>query len=86
MASLYPDRYLYVRFHGLQMMVSPWKDVENTRAFLDYAVAHDRGHIKGYLQTTWCSSGELARHFLYGDPPEWHNMPAILENLRTFLL
>lgn len=72
--------------HGLRMMVSPWKNLANAQAFLDYAAAHDRGHIEGYLQTTWCSSGELARYYLYGTPTEWHNMPAIIETLNTLFL
>lgn len=72
--------------HGFKMMVSPWKNLENARAFLDYAAAHDRGHIEGYLQTTWCSSGELARHYLCGAPLEWHNMPEIVRTLNEIFL
>jgi len=72
--------------HGLRMMVSPWKNLENAKAFLDYAAAHDRGHIEGYLQTTWCSSGELARHYLYGAPLEWHNTPEIVRTLNELFL
>lgn len=72
--------------HNLRMMVCPWKNTENAEAFLDYAVKHDRGHIEGYLQTTWCSSGELARHYLYGAPLEWHNMPEIVHTLNTLFL
>lgn len=72
--------------HGLHMMVSPWRYLENGRAFLDYAVAHDQGHIEGYLQTTWCSSGELARYYLYGTPTQWFNMPAIIETLNELFL
>ena len=56
--------------HGFRMMISPWKNLDSSRKFLEYAMEHDRGHIEGYLQTTWCSSGELARHYLYGDPLE----------------
>ena len=72
--------------HGFRMMVSPWKNMENAKAFLDYAAEHDRGHIEGYLQTTWCSSGELARHYLYGAPLEWHNMPEIVQTLNEIFL
>lgn len=73
--------------HGLRMMVCPWKNLDDTKDFLEYAMEHDRGHIEGYLQTTWCSSGELARHFLYGDPPKWMpNMPLLLETMKEVFL
>ena len=71
---------------GFRMMISPWKDVESAGKFLRYAIEHDRGHIDGYLQTTWCSSGELARHYLYGAPPQWHNTPALIETLNEHFL
>ncbi|MCR5264487.1 MAG: family 20 glycosylhydrolase [Clostridiales bacterium] len=71
---------------GFRMMISPWKDPDAARKFIEYAIGHDRGHIDGYLQTTWCSSGELARHYLRGDPPEWHNMPAIIDTLNKIFL
>ncbi len=41
---------------------------------------------EGYLQTTWCSSGELARHYLYGDKLEWMNMPPLAETLNELFL
>jgi len=72
--------------HGLRMMVSPWKNLDSTKKFVEYAMAHDRGHIEGYLQTTWCSSGELARHFLYGEKPQWNNTPALLETMKEVFL
>ncbi|MBQ3592135.1 MAG: hypothetical protein II979_09350, partial [Clostridia bacterium] len=72
--------------HGFRMMVSPWKNLDSSRKFLEYAMEHDRGHIEGYLQTTWCSSGELARHYLYGAPLEWHNTPALVETLNSLFL
>lgn len=72
--------------HGLRVMVCPWKNSRNAKNFLDYAVAHDRGHIEGYLQTTWCSSGELARHFLYGDPLVWSQTPEIVATMKEIFL
>jgi len=71
---------------GFRMMVSPWKNRNSAEKFLEYAMAHDRGHIEGYLQTTWCSSGELARHYLYGAPLECHNTPALVETLNDLFL
>lgn len=72
--------------HGLRIMICPWKDMPNAKRFLDYAAAHDRGHIDGYLQTTWCSSGELARHFLYGDPLEADYTPALADTLKEIFI
>ncbi|MBQ3177422.1 MAG: family 20 glycosylhydrolase [Clostridia bacterium] len=83
------DRYRSVDIfadHGFRMMISPWKNLDSSRKFLEYAMEHDRGHIEGYLQTTWCSSGELARHYLYGAPLEWHNTPALVETLNSLFL
>ncbi len=66
---------------GLKMMISPWNQAEPTEKFLEYAKEQDKGHILGYLQTTWCSSGELARHYLYGDPVVWEETAKLLEVL-----
>ena len=72
---------------GLRMMICPWKNVENTKKFLNYALEHDRGHIEGYLQTTWCSSGELARYFLYGDEPLWKpQIPMLVKVMEEIFL
>ena len=73
--------------HGLRMMICPWKNVENTKRFLNYALEHDRGHIEGYLQTTWCSSGELARYFLYGEEPLWKpQTPLLIQVMKEVFL
>lgn len=72
--------------HGLKIFISPWKNEENALAFLDYAAAHDRGHIAGYLQTTWCSSGELARYYLHGETPGCPFMPEVIETLNHIFL
>lgn len=71
---------------GFRMMISPWKDKNAAEAFINYAAEHDCGNIDGVLATTWCSSGELARRFLYGSPCEWVNTPAIVETLRAVYL
>ena len=73
--------------HGLRMMICPWKNVENTKRFLNSALEHDRGHIEGYLQTTWCSSGELARYFLYGEEPLWKpQTPLLIQVMKEVFL
>ena len=56
---------------GFKMMVSPWRDKESAEAFLNYAKAHDMGHITGVLATTWCGSGDLAKRLLYGEKGRW---------------
>ena len=56
---------------GFEIFVSPWRDKENLEAFLNYAMLHDKGHIKGVLMTTWCGSGDLAKHLLYGEKGRW---------------
>lgn len=56
---------------GFEMLISPWRVRENTDNFIKYAVEHDKGHIAGILLTTWCGSGDLARHMLYGESGRW---------------
>jgi len=68
------DKYVSVDIFansGFKMMVSPWRDKENLKAFLSYAMEHDRGHINGVLMTTWCGSGDLAKRLLYGEKGKW---------------
>ncbi len=71
---------------GFKMMVVPWNNVEAAGKFLDYAVKHDKGHILGYLQSTWCSSGELARYYLYGEKPYWENTSKLIEVMDKYIL
>ena len=72
--------------HGFRIMISPSRELEGAHKFLEYVMRHDRGHIEGYLQTTWCSSGELARHYLYGAPLEWVKTPPLVETLSEVFL
>ncbi len=72
--------------NGFNMMISPWNNTEATGRFLNYATENDKGHILGYLQTTWCSSGELARYFLYGTQPQWEKTPSLLQVLKEYFL
>ena len=68
--GLYPSVDVFADA-GVRMLLSPMKSLDNARAFIDYAIAHDRGHIDGLLMTTWFGSGELARHMLHGEPGKW---------------
>ncbi|MBR7101423.1 MAG: family 20 glycosylhydrolase [Clostridia bacterium] len=56
---------------GFKILICPWRDKSSLEAFLNYAKAHDKGHIKGILMTTWCGSGYLARRLLYGEKGKW---------------
>ena len=71
---------------GFQTLISPWKNLENAKAFVNAAAQSGYENIAGVLLTTWCSSGELARHFLYGAPCVWQNTPQIAETLRALYL
>lgn len=71
---------------GFKMLISPWKNLENAKAFVRAAAQSGYDHIEGVLLTTWCSSGELARHFLFGAPCVWQNTPQIVETLRALYL
>lgn len=66
---------------GFKILLSPWKDVGNAKKFIEYAVAHDVGNIEGTLATTWCSSGDLAGHIMYGNPVGWENTRGVAEVL-----
>ena len=70
---------------GFEMFLSPWNELEPAKAFVEYARAHDKGHVRGVLATTWCNSGELAAHILRGRPTLWPKMPGIVEVLRYLL-
>ncbi len=67
---------------GFKMMVSPWRDQPSAQAFIDYAVANDKGHINGLLVTTWCGSGDLAKLILYGEKGRWLHTEQIAKTLK----
>ena len=66
---------------GFKMMVSPWRNIENAKMFLDYAKKHDTGHINGVLVTTWCGSGDLAKRLLYGEKGRWLHTEQIADTM-----
>ena len=70
---------------GLKMLVCPWKEIDNAKRFIDYAVEHDQGHIEGLLATTWCNAGELARKLLYNAPCKGANTEKIANTLNELL-
>ena len=62
---------------GFKMLICPWRDKNNLEAFVNYAKAHDKGHIEGILMTTWCGSGDLAGRLLYGEKGKWQHTEQI---------
>jgi len=67
---------------GFRMLLSPMRVKQNAVNFIEYAKAHDQGHVEGLLMTTWFGSGELARHILYGEEPKWKFAKELSATLR----
>ena len=67
---------------GMRMYVCPMRVKSHAINFIEYAKAHDKGHIEGLLLTTWFGSGELARHMLYNEQPKWEHTKELSETLR----
>lgn len=77
----YPSLEIYKK-KGFKMVISPWRIREHTDNFIRYAIAHDEGQVEGILLTTWCGSGDLARHMLYEEPGRWEHTEEIARNIR----
>ncbi len=63
------DEYPSIPFfteHGFRTIACPWKDLQATEAFLNYASAQQSDKLLGALVTSWCDSGAVAR-YLCGD-------------------
>ena len=54
----YPSVDIFAE-HGFHQWVSPWCHLGAAKAYVDYAKAHDRGHVVGLLLTTWYASEQL---------------------------
>ena len=67
---------------GLRMYVCPMRVKKHAINFIEYAKAHDAGHIEGLLMTTWFGSGELARVMLRGEEPRWRHAAEIADTIR----
>ena len=81
----YPSLAIF-RDAGFRVLLSPWKNIANTKAFLTAAAESGNTNIDGVLLTTWCSSGELARCFLKDAPPVWKNTAAVVGTLQEVYL
>ena len=77
----YPSVEFY-KSKGFKMLISPWRVKENAENFINYAIEHDKGHIEGLLYTTWCGSGDLARHLLYNEKGKWLHTEEIAKTLK----
>ena len=67
---------------GFEILVCPWHNRAGAEAFINYAKSHDKGHIKGLLMTTWCGSGDLAKHILYGEKGRWLHTEQIARTIK----
>ncbi len=84
----YFDKYPSVDIFGkkgFNMFISPWRNKDNAIHYINYAKEHDTGHIRGLLLTTWCGSGDLARHILYGEPGRWEHTEEIAQTIKFIL-
>lgn len=67
---------------GHHIFVCPMRVQQNAVNFIEYAKEHDKGHVEGILMTTWFSSGELARHILYNEEPQWKYAKELAQTLK----
>jgi hypothetical protein len=59
----YPSIQIFVN-KGFKIVICPWKNLEATKAFLEFAAKNNDKKILGVLQTSWCDSGAIARYLL----------------------
>lgn len=71
--------------NGFSMLVCPWRDLAGAKAFLAYAKKHNSGHVRGFLLTTWCGSGDLARRLLYDEKGRWQHTEEIASTIDAIL-
>jgi len=80
-----PNGYPSVEIYGtkgFKILISPWRYQQNAENFINYAIEHDMGNVEGILMTTWCGSGDLARHMLCGEPGRWEHTEEIARTIR----
>jgi N-acetyl-beta-hexosaminidase len=59
----YPSVEIFARA-GFETILCPWRILENTVKFIEYAKAHDGGNIRGVMATTWCDTVGLIKALL----------------------
>jgi hypothetical protein len=57
----------YFTGKGFRVVSCPWKELDATEAFLNYASSVENENFLGVLQTSWCDSGAVARYLLDSD-------------------
>ena len=57
----------YFSSKGFRFAVGPWRELKATQAFLKYAADNRTEQSMGFLQTSWCDSGAVARYLLDAD-------------------
>jgi hypothetical protein len=68
----YGERESYPSVHyfsskGFRFVVCPWRELNATQAFLNYVRNNVTPQYYGFLQTSWCNSGAVARYLLNAD-------------------
>jgi hypothetical protein len=57
----------YFSDNGFRFVVGPWRDLEATKALLNYTYNNQTEKCLGFLQTSWCDSGAVARYLCDND-------------------
>lgn len=57
----------YFSGKGFRLVVCPWRDLEATKALLNYISDNPTEKCLGFLQTSWCDSGAVARYLCDND-------------------
>ena len=57
----------YFSEKGFRFVVGPFKDLKATQALLNYAADNKTAQFMGFLQTSWCDSGAVARYLIAAD-------------------
>lgn len=52
---------------GFRAVACPWKELDATKAFIEYAADNKTDKFLGVLQTSWCNSGMVARYLCDAD-------------------
>ncbi len=53
--------------NGFRFVICPWRELKATQAFVNFASANKTDQLMGFLQTSWCDSGAVARYLCDGD-------------------
>ena len=53
--------------NGFRFVICPWRELKATQAFMKFAYANKTDQLLGFLQTSWCNSGAVARYLCDGD-------------------